>query len=50
MKTIKVEMTLQIEDNAIKDIKKWEHHIEYAIDLNEYPEIKNISNVKVKEI
>ena len=31
-------------------LKKWEHHIDYAIDLDYYPEIHSISNVKVTEI
>lgn len=51
MKEVKVEMTVVLKnDEDIEAIKKWEHHIDYAIDLNSYPEIDNIHSVKVTEV
>ena len=50
MKEVKVTMTVVLNDDAdVSEIKKWEHHIDYAIDMNNYPEIDHIENVKVKE-
>ena len=50
MKKVKVTMTVVLKDNAtVEEIKKWEHHIDYAIDMNSYPEIDHIENVKVEE-
>lgn len=49
MKKVKVTMTVVLNDNAdVKEIKKWEHHIDYAIDMDSYPEIHHIENVKVE--
>ena len=36
-------------DTWPSEIKKWEHHIDYAIDMDSYPEIEHIENVKVEE-
>ena len=50
MKKVKVTMTVVLNDNAdVKEIKKWEHHIDYAIDMDSYPEIEQIENVKHEE-
>ena len=50
MKKVKVIMTVVLNYDAdVKEIKKWEHHIDYAIDMNSYPEIDHIENVKVEE-
>lgn len=50
MKKLKVEMTVVLNDDADeREIKKWEHHIDYVIDMNSYPEINYIENVKVEE-
>lgn len=38
---------LDIDDNSYSDIKKLEHHIEWLFDLNSYPEIKSIENVRI---
>lgn len=46
---VKVEMNLEIEDGKLEEIKKIEHHADYFINLDEYPEIKSIFNVKVTE-
>lgn len=49
MKKVKVTMTVALNDDAdISKIKEWEHHIDYAIDMDSYPEIDHIENVKVK--
>ena len=50
MKELKITITIFVDDDGVDNIKKWEHHIDYAIDTNEYPEIKQISNVKVTEV
>lgn len=48
MKKLKVEMTVVLNEDAdVDEIKKWEHHIDYAIDMGEYPEIHHIEDVKV---
>lgn len=49
-KYLKVEMVVAVKEKFADEIKKWEHHIDYAIDLDYYPEIHSISNVKVTEI
>jgi len=50
MKKVKVTMTVVLNDEAdIEEIKKWEHHIDYAIDMDSYPEIDHIENVKIEE-
>lgn len=45
-----VEVKMLIETTNPEEIKKWEHHIEYAIDLDDWPEIESIHHVEVKEI
>lgn len=50
MKKIKVTMTVVLNDDTdVKEIKKWESHIDYAIDMKSYPEIHHIENVNVEE-
>lgn len=49
LKTMKVEMLVHVYGNG-DCIKKWEHHIDYAIDMDSYPEINGISDVKVNDI
>ena len=49
MKTIKVEMTMDVEDDFINQAKVWEHHAEYLLDLDSHPEIQSVYNVTVKE-
>ena len=51
MKALKVEMTVMVKDDKYTDvIKQWEHHIDYAINMDEYPEIDHIEDVKVMEM
>lgn len=50
MRKVKVTMTVVLNDNEdIEEIKRWEHHIDYAIDMDSYPEIHHIENVNVEE-
>lgn len=37
-------------DDSLEEIKKLEHHAEYLLDLENYPEIKSVSDVKVVEV
>lgn len=48
MSLVKVSMIIDTED--IEAIKKLEHHAEYLLDLDSYPEIKNVSHVEVEEL
>lgn len=43
---LKIGMFLTVEDNAAKDLfEKFTHHIEYLIDINNYPSIIKVNNV-----
>lgn len=46
---LKVTMYFDVEENGIEEIKKIEHHAEYLLNLEEYPEIKSVYGVKVEE-
>lgn len=50
MKKIKFEITMEVNENFIHEAKNWEHHAEYLLDLDSYPEIKSISDCKVTEL
>lgn len=50
VKLLKVEMFVEVDEDYVGEIRNWEHHIDYAIDLDFYPEIKSISGVSVTEI
>lgn len=47
MKQIKFEITMEAEDDFVEEAKKWEHHADYLLDLESYPEIKSIYGCKV---
>lgn len=47
MKTVKFEIMMEVEDGAIDNIKKLEHHADYLLDLYSYPEIHTIHDCKV---
>ena len=49
MKKVKVTMYFEVEENALEEIKKLEHHAEYLLNLEEYPEIKSVYGAKVEE-
>ncbi len=42
---IKLEMNMEIEDGSELELSKLEHHIDWLLDLDEWPEIKNVYNV-----
>lgn len=44
---IKVEMSLDIADEAFDELKKIEHHVDYFLNLDEYPEIRSVYGVSV---
>lgn len=51
MKTIEVNFLMEIEDNAVEEVKKSvDHHIERLIDLESWPEIKSVYHATVKEV
>lgn len=50
MKAIKVSMTMEIEDGSEEAIKRIENHAEELLDLDEWPEIKSVYNVRVRDI
>ena len=51
MKYVKVEMIVAVnKEEDVDEIKRWEHHIDYAIDMDSYPEIHHIEGVTVTEI
>ena len=51
MKKANVSMTVVLKDGEeIDEIKRWEHHIEYAMNLDEYTEIADVEDVEVTEM
>lgn len=50
MRKVKVTMYFEIEETAMEEMKKLEHHADYILDLEEYPEIKSVYGVQVEEI
>lgn len=50
MKTIKFEITMDVDDDFVDEAKKWEHHVEYLLDLDSYSEIKSVYECKVSEV
>lgn len=50
MRTIKVEMTMDVEDNFVNQSKVWEHHAEYLLDLDSHQEIRGVYGVTVNEV
>lgn len=49
MKKVKVTMYFEVNENDIEEIKKLENHVEYLLNLEEYPEIESVYGVKVEE-
>lgn len=47
---VKLEMTIEIEDKSLDELKKLEHHVDYFLNLDEYPEVKSVYAVKVMEV
>lgn len=50
MKTVKFTATFEVSDNALDALKKVEHHAEYLLDLDRWPEIISVSDVNVQEV
>ena len=51
MKTIEVNFLMEVEDNAVEEVKKSvDHHIERLIDLESWPEIKSVYHTTAKEV
>lgn len=46
----KIEMNIDINGDDFDEIKKIEHHADYLLNLDDYPEIKSVFNVKVTAI
>lgn len=50
-KTVHVQMYMDIDESFLEESKRWEHHIERLIDVdNFYPDIRQIFNVKVTDV
>lgn len=47
---VKLELKMEIDENAFEALKRVEHHIEELLDLSSYPEIKNIFDVRLSKI
>lgn len=49
MKSILVTMKMDVEDNAVEELKKTiDHHIEGFVDTESYPEIKSIYDARLE--
>ena len=48
IETITVEMNIDVQGNRDKLLKALNHHIEYLIDLDNWPEIKGIHGVRIR--
>lgn len=47
---VKFEIRMQIGKDAFSRLMKLEHHAEYLLDLENWPEIKSVYGCKVQEI
>ena len=47
--TLELKMELEVDENAVEELKKLEHHIDYLLDLDNFPEIKTVRNVVVRK-
>lgn len=50
MKEIELRIKMTVDDDFIDKAKNWEHHADYLLDLDSYPEIKNVYDCHVIEI
>lgn len=46
---VKFEIEMEIDDDFFDGAKRWEHHADEFLDLDDYPEIKSISGCKVTQ-
>ena len=42
-------ISMEVEVSNIMELRKIEHHAEYLLDLESWPEIKRVFNVRVEE-
>ena len=47
--TLELKMELEVDENAVEGLKKLEHHIDYLLDLDNFPEIKTVRNVVIRK-
>lgn len=47
--TLELKMELEVDENAVEELKKLEHHIDYLLDLDNFPELKTVRNVAVRK-
>ena len=45
---LQLSAVVEVPDNFVSEARKWEHHVDRLFDLDNYPEIKSVSDVKVK--
>ena len=45
-----VKLSMEIETSNVEALKKLKHHIEYLLDLDNWPEIENVYNVEVVQV
>lgn len=51
MPKLKVTMYLDVPNKAdVEEIKKIEHHVDYLLNLDEYPEIESVFDVSIEEV
>lgn len=47
MKSVKITFTAEVEDDKVDELKKnVDHHLDYLIDFDSWPEIKNVHDAK----
>lgn len=49
-KTFHVTMNITIEEEAVEDLQRITHHVEELLDLDNWSEIQNVSDVTCEEI
>ena len=47
MAQVKIEMTVDIDDNDINKLNVIKNHIDYLLDLDSWPEIKSVYGVNI---
>ena len=45
-----VKLSMEIETSNVEALKKLEHHIDYLLDLDNWPEIESVYNVEVVQV
>lgn len=50
MKTIRFQITMDIKDNCLEELKKLERHADWLLDLSSWPEIISVYECHVAEI